>query len=92
MSPVPAIGPLSGFFILSGVGCGLEVTFKRLTGRRVHGWAGRIWALIFLMTTARWACSSWLDSGLAGSWLGFPGPGRIIAPIMAETLFKVVPR
>jgi hypothetical protein len=91
MNPVPAIGPLSVFFLLSGVGCGLELSFKRLTGRRVHGWAGRIWTLVFLMSTARWACSSWLDSGLAGSNLGFPGPGRWIAPILAETVFKVVP-
>lgn len=92
MSPVPAVGPLSGFFLLSGVGCGLEVTFRRLTGRRVRSWPGRIWAWTFLVSTARWACSSWLDSGLAGSNLGLPGPGRWLVPIIAENLFKVVPQ
>jgi hypothetical protein len=92
MHPAPAVGPLSGFFLLSGVGCGLEVTFKRLTGRKVAGWQGRIWTWAFLLTTGRWACSSWLDSGLAGSNLGFPGPGRWLVPVIAENLFKVVPK
>lgn len=92
MSPAPDILPLSGFFILSGVGCGLEVTFKKVTGRRVSGWPGRIWMYAFLLSSGRWACASWLDSGLAGSKLGFPGPGRWMVPFLAETLFKVVPK
>lgn len=92
MRPVPDVIPLSGFFILSGVGCGLEVTFKKVTGRKVRGWAGRVWTWVFLLTTGRWACSSWLDSGLAGSTLGVPGPGRWVVPYIAETVFKVVPK
>lgn len=92
MKPAPDIFPLSGFFILSGVGCGLEVCFKKVTGRRVERWYGRVWTWFFLLSTGRWACSSWLDSGLAGSTLGFPGPGRWAVPYIAEYLFKVVPK
>ncbi|ORY23420.1 hypothetical protein BCR39DRAFT_549199 [Naematelia encephala] len=69
MDPVPSILPLLAFFLASGVGCALEVAFKKVSGKRVGGWSGKVWVWTYMLVTARLACGSWFDSGLAAARL-----------------------
>ncbi len=75
MSPVPAIIPLITFFLLSGVGTFLEIAFKRITGRKVGGWVGRIWTWSYMLYTASLSVNDWMDAGMGGSYLT-PTSGR----------------
>jgi hypothetical protein len=63
-------------FLLFGLGMTAEITFKRLTGRRVHGWPGRIWFWTFVIVCARGLVDAWLGFGVGGArllpvWMSF---------------------
>lgn len=45
------------FFTLQGVGVICEDIFKRLTGKHVSGWLGRIWVAFFMLILAQ-ICSN----------------------------------
>lgn len=45
------------FFVLNGAGMIMEEIFRKWTGKRVGGWAGRIWAAVFLIGFGQW-CSA----------------------------------
>ncbi|KIY64317.1 hypothetical protein CYLTODRAFT_457309 [Cylindrobasidium torrendii FP15055 ss-10] len=40
------------YFILNGVGCIVEATYKGITGKRVGGWIGRTWTVSWLVGCA----------------------------------------
>lgn len=91
MSPVPAPVALWAFFLLSGVGCALEIAFKAATGRRVRGLAGRIWCWSYTFIIGRLAADAWLDAGIAGcTLLPRGGVGEYIAPLIVGNLFEQV--
>jgi len=91
MSPVPEPTPIALFFFISGVGAALEVAFKRMTGRKVSGWAGRLWTWSFMLLTARMAARSWFDAGAAGNQTTpSTGPGRLAEPIAGWIIRWVV--
>lgn len=60
---------VGGFFLLSGLGCALELAWKRVTGRRVGGWAGRVWLYAWVLWTGRGATRAWMEAGMGGSAL-----------------------
>ncbi|KAK7691492.1 hypothetical protein QCA50_004891 [Cerrena zonata] len=53
------------FFTLQGVGVICEDLFKRVTGKRVSGWAGRIWVAFFMVFLAQICTDSWISRGMA---------------------------
>jgi hypothetical protein len=67
MNPVPDSWKIMAFFLLSGVGCAAEVVFKRVTGRQVGGWAGRVWTMAVMLSTGRLAVEAWYDAGFVPS-------------------------
>lgn len=84
MDPVIEPIPLGSFFLVSGIGISLEVAFKRLTGRRVRGWMGRIWTWSFMLYVARLCVRPWIEAGMGGSALT-PSSGRWkLGPTVAE--------
>ena len=90
--PVPSPFDLWAFFFLSGIGCGFELLFKKLTGRRVNGWAGRVWVWIYMMGTGQLATEAWVDAGVASCFL-LPenGPGEWLGSRIIGTVFQYVP-
>lgn len=91
MSPVPAPLAIGGFFLLSGLGCVLEVAFKAATGRRVRGASGRLWCWTFTFVIGRLAADAWLDAAIAGcTMLPAGGVGEYIAPLVVGRLFAQV--
>ena len=60
---------LGGFFVLNGVGVILEQVWLRLTGKKVGGWTGWTWTMVYIMVTGHLLIDGWLRRGLAGSLL-----------------------
>ncbi|WOO78089.1 uncharacterized protein LOC62_01G001642 [Vanrija pseudolonga] len=63
-----AIGPrallsVAAFFTLSGVSAGLEAAFRAITGRKVRGWPGRVWAVGFFLAAGYMMRDGWIDAG-----------------------------
>jgi len=54
-------------FLIMGVGTLLEYTFKKVTGRRVQGWWGRIWTFLWLVGWLHILMEAWCMKGLAGA-------------------------
>lgn len=91
MHPVPNPTTLCAFFLLSGVGCALEVAFKAVTGRRVGGLPGRVWCWVYTFIIGRLAADAWLDAGIAGSsLLPSGGAGEFVAPYIVGWMFDGV--
>ncbi|WVO13227.1 hypothetical protein L204_100840 [Cryptococcus depauperatus] len=88
MDPVPALLPIFMLFPLSGLGCALEVMFKRQTGRKVRGLWGRVWAWAWMLTTGRWAAIAWFESGVGGSYLTPALMGEIMKSWLLENVIK----
>lgn len=51
------------FFLMQAVLLFAEQTFKRVTGRKVSGWPGRIWVVLSLALTLRGMLRAWLMHG-----------------------------
>ncbi|WWC68810.1 uncharacterized protein I206_102745 [Kwoniella pini CBS 10737] len=78
MNPHPPLLPIFLMFPLSGIGCIMEVIFKRMTGRKVRGSWGRPWTWIVMLSIGRLGTVAWLDSGVGGSYLTPPFAGKWI--------------
>ncbi|TXT04280.1 hypothetical protein VHUM_04278 [Vanrija humicola] len=90
MDPVPEPWKLGSFFVLAGLGCAIEVSFKRATGHRVKGLLGRIWTWTFMFFAGSLATNAWLDGGIAGcTLLPAGGAGEYIAPFVLSKLCLV---
>jgi len=55
------------FFILQGVGILLEKSFTSITGKRVGGFFGRIWAYSSILLLGQMCMDAWFTRGLAGA-------------------------
>ncbi|WVQ74502.1 hypothetical protein IAR50_004103 [Cryptococcus sp. DSM 104548] len=88
MEPVPALFPIFVLFPISGLGCALEVQFKRWTGKKVGGIWGRVWTWSVMLTTGRWAAKAWFDSGVGGSYLCPAWAGDILKPFILEYILN----
>ncbi|KIP09389.1 hypothetical protein PHLGIDRAFT_22992 [Phlebiopsis gigantea 11061_1 CR5-6] len=82
---------VTAFFTLQGVAVVLEGLWTSVTGRKVGGWPGRIWAYAFMMPLAQMCLDSWFSRGLAGS-LFLPtsiSPAKsFIVPVVQQYLAK----
>lgn len=55
------------FFLMMGVGVILEGFWKRLSGRRVGGWLGWMWACVWIVGFGPLMTDPWCLSGIMGS-------------------------
>ncbi|THH28902.1 hypothetical protein EUX98_g5281 [Antrodiella citrinella] len=84
------------FFLLNGVGVVFEWVFYKLSGRRVSGIIGRIWAWVFVLGFGQMLIDSWFVRGLGGSQV-LPlesSPTRmflapILEPFLASDYFPI---
>ncbi|OCF34666.1 hypothetical protein I316_03709 [Kwoniella heveanensis BCC8398] len=84
LDPTPPLFPIFVLFPLSGLGCALEVQFKRLTGRKVRGVWGRVWVWAFMLASGRLGAVAWLESGVGGSYLTPPFAGEYVKDWLKE--------
>lgn len=63
------------FFAVHGLGCFIELQYKRVTGRKVEGFWGRVWFWIVIALTANVSGSAWVDAGwgIIVDWIFPPG-------------------
>lgn len=89
ISPAPDFWAVVAMFYLSGLGCCLEVLYKRLTGMPVGGWPGRLWTWTFQANVGLIATNAWLNAGYAACSI-FPehGVGEYLARYLLP-FFKV---
>jgi hypothetical protein len=69
-----------GFFFMMGVGVVLEGLVKRVTGRKVGGWLGWIWTVVWIVGWGQLLADAWTRKGLVGSMFGPESyrPGKYI--------------
>ncbi|WVF71752.1 hypothetical protein IAT40_006560 [Kwoniella sp. CBS 6097] len=53
--------PFFTTFTLYGVGCILERIFKRITGKKVGGWSGRVWTWCWLGFSTWWSLATFWE-------------------------------
>jgi hypothetical protein len=91
MDPVGSPGRLILFFVLAGAGCAAEQSFKRLTGRKVQGGWGRLWAWAYMTAIAPVISVPWLNSGYGGNRvIPAGGPGDYIIAFVLQHALKIV--
>ncbi|KIY72002.1 hypothetical protein CYLTODRAFT_389499 [Cylindrobasidium torrendii FP15055 ss-10] len=68
------------FFMAQAPFMMLERVFKRVTGRRIHGWPGRLWVYLIMYVLAQPMIDSWHRRGLGGGMIIPPpmSPARIL--------------
>ena len=52
------------FFAAQAIPFVLELGYKKVTGRKVGGWAGWAWCWVWLFGTGRWVARACRDSGV----------------------------
>jgi len=92
-----AMGPkwnngVVAFFFAQGVLILLERVWRRVTGRRVGGWPGRIWVYFVILGLGQPCVDSWHRRGLLGGLLipPFMSPARQIVLPLATKFFPSV--
>ncbi|KAF9565191.1 hypothetical protein CPC08DRAFT_759663 [Agrocybe pediades] len=75
---------VAGYFLMMGAGTVLEFVFKLATGKRVGGFLGWMWSMLWILGWGNMLCDAWLVRGLAGSKF-MPDAWR-----PALTLFKLI--
>jgi hypothetical protein len=91
MDPVGSPGRLILFFVLAGAGCAAEQSFTRLTGRKVQGGWGRLWAWAYMTAIAPVISVPWLNSGYGGNRvIPAGGPGDYIIAFVLQHALKIV--
>ncbi|KAI0343844.1 hypothetical protein BDW22DRAFT_1483815 [Trametopsis cervina] len=71
------------FFTFQGVCVILEVLWKKVTGYRVQGWGGRIWAYLIVLSTGQACLDAWLVRGVGGT--------TFIPPFLSPTQMILIP-
>lgn len=89
MDPVGSPGQIMMFFFLAGAGCAAEVTFKRATGRKVHGGWGQLWTWGYMALIGRIVTCAWVDSGYAGCHFLPPALGDLMAAAVPKYVLAV---
>ncbi|KAG8950355.1 hypothetical protein FRC04_007797 [Tulasnella sp. 424] len=65
-----------GFFYVQGVAVILETVWRKLTGKRVEGWWGRVWTWSFMLVSSHLVVEAWLQRGIAGGTFFLPDEFR----------------
>ncbi|KZT60297.1 hypothetical protein CALCODRAFT_492624 [Calocera cornea HHB12733] len=71
------------YFLLQGVGVGLERVFRLVTGRRMSGVTGWLWTSGFVVVGGVLACEDWHLHGL--------GAGIVIPPALSPVRAVIIP-
>jgi hypothetical protein len=71
------------FFALQGPVLVLERVWRRVTGRRVGGWGGRLWVYFMMFVLAQPLVDSWHQRGLGG--------GMVVPPFISPTRLVLLP-
>ncbi|KAJ2913634.1 hypothetical protein MD484_g6774, partial [Candolleomyces efflorescens] len=58
---------VAGYFLMMGVGVVLEGVWKAVTGKRVGGVLGNVWAFGWVVVWGNWMVDAWARKGLMGS-------------------------
>ncbi|PLW22788.1 hypothetical protein PCANC_25948 [Puccinia coronata f. sp. avenae] len=77
------------FFLLCGAGIALEMTFKRLTGKRVEGVLGWLWLWGWFAYWCQQTMDAWFDIGVGLA--GMRGPHEVNQWPMAKFLVPLGP-
>jgi hypothetical protein len=56
-----------GFFFVMGVGLVVEGLYKKVTGRKVRGFIGFIWTMVWLLGWGHMVVDAWARKGVVGS-------------------------
>jgi Membrane bound O-acyl transferase family len=75
---------VAGYFLLMGVGLVLEHVYRAVSGKRVGGYPGQIWTLLWVIGWGNLLVDAWFRKGLGGSAF-FPDRLR-----PAELLLKAI--
>lgn len=75
------VDKMACFFIGCGCCSVLEVTFKRLTGRKVRGWPGRLWLWAVMLIMAQGGAEEWFAMGFVGSMRGLIGMAPVLSAV-----------
>ncbi|TFK40850.1 hypothetical protein BDQ12DRAFT_734035 [Crucibulum laeve] len=71
------------FFALQGPLLMMEVIWRRITGKRVGGWGGRLWVYFIMFVLGQPMVDSWHRRGLGG--------GMVIPPFFSPVRLLVLP-
>lgn len=55
-----------GFFLLMSVGIVLESAWERITARKVGGWGGWVWTMVWMLMCGNLLIDAWMRTGLGG--------------------------
>jgi len=80
------------FFALQGPVLILERLWRIITGRRVGGWAGRLWVYLMMFVLAQPMTDSWHKRGLGGGMVipPFISPARVVLPLVVRAFNATV--
>ncbi|KAF8158079.1 hypothetical protein B0H34DRAFT_707417 [Crassisporium funariophilum] len=80
------------FFAAQGPVLVLERLWKRVTGKRVGGWPGRLWVYFIMFVAAQPTVDAWHRRGLGGGMVipPFLSPARLILLPLAKRLLHYV--
>ncbi|KZT18114.1 hypothetical protein NEOLEDRAFT_1143830 [Neolentinus lepideus HHB14362 ss-1] len=76
---------VGGFFLMNGVGVVVEELWARITGRRVQGWRGWIWTMVWLIGWGNLLVDAWARRGLMASMF-LPDGWRPSQTLLAKLL------
>lgn len=76
-----ALRPYLSFFLLCGLGVLGERTFRRVSGRRVEGWAGRMWTWSWMVFAGTELVAHEYGTGWAGAMRGIFGQVRATSAV-----------
>jgi hypothetical protein len=81
---------VGGFFVLMGVGVILEHAFEGMTGRRVGGFRGWVWTMVWTLGWCTLTVDAWARRGMAATdpppnWLR---PGKLLIETIVLPLWR----
>jgi hypothetical protein len=78
---------VAGFFLMMGFGILIEGMWKNVSGKKVGGWAGWIWTMLWAIAWSNVLVDAWLRRGLAGSL--FMPESRRPSKIFVDHLLRI---
>ena len=75
-----------GFFMAMALGIVLEEAWERATGKKVGGWVGWVWTMIWHTTWGNFLVDAWMQTGLGGGEIlpPFFHPGRAFVSVFVS--------
>jgi len=81
-----------GFFLLMGVGANMEIMFKKVTGKRVRGFPGWLWTMLWILVWGTLMIDGWARHGMMADNI-FPDrlrPGKALVDSIIGLLKKLL--